>query len=109
MTQGKTFGKIIRDRRQELGFSQREIASKIKKENGEQISPQYQNDIEFDRRDPPSDDMIEQYAKVLELPKESLILAAGRVPPDVRKFAADNPLKAHQFIMAFRKKTQGSS
>lgn len=108
MTQDKTFGRIIRERRQELGISQKELASKIRKDNGEVISPQYQNDIEFDRRDPPSHNMIEQYAKILGLPKESLILAAGRVPPDVRRFAADNPVKAQQFIQAFRKRTRGN-
>lgn len=107
MAPPKTFGQIIRDKRQEMSLSQKELAAKIKKDNGDAISPQYQNDIEFDRRDPPSESMIEQYAEILQLPKESLILAAGKVPSDLRKFAADNPEAAQQVFQAFRRKQQG--
>jgi len=106
MAPAKTFGQIIRERRQELGLSQKELAAKIKKDNGEAISPQYQNDIEFDRRDPPSEKMIAQYAELLKLHKESLILAAGRVPTDLREFAAHNPEKAQEVFQLFRKKKQ---
>lgn len=104
MAPSKTFGQIIRDKRQDMGLSQKDLAARIKKDNGEAISPQYQNDIEFDRRDPPSESIIEQYAKILLLPKESLILAAGRVPSELREFAADNPEGAQQVYHAFRKR-----
>src|SRR6266571_5727778 len=104
MAPPKSFGQIIRDKRQEMGISQKELAAKIKKDNGEPISPQYQNDIEFDRRDPPSESMIEQYAVILKLPKESLILAAGKVPSDLRELAADNPEKTQRALQLFRKK-----
>lgn len=102
----KTFGQIIRDKRQELGLSQKELANKIRKEDGSSISPQYENDIEFDRRDPPSEDMIRQYAKILGLPVEALILAAGRVPADLRSFAARRPDQAQEVFQAFRKKAE---
>ncbi len=106
MVEKKTFGQIIRERRQELSISQKELASKIKKEDGMQISPQYENDIEFDRRDPPSEDMIRQYAKALDLHAEALILAAGRVPEEIRNIAARSPERAQQVFQAFRKKPQ---
>ena|SRR2546422_11629160 len=107
MAPTKTFGQIIREKRQELGISQKELATKIKKENGEAISPQYQNDIEFDRRDPPSEFMIEQYATALKLDKDYLILVAGKVPADVRKLASENPEKAQHVFQVFRRKSKG--
>lgn len=102
----KTFGQIIKEQRQKLGISQKQLASKIKKEDGESISPQYQNDIEHDRRNPPSEFIIEQYAKHLELPKDYLILAAGVIPDDVRKIAIKDPEKAKEILKAFRKSHQ---
>lgn len=106
MTDKRTFGQIIREKRQALGMSQKELASKIKKEDGTPISPQYQNDIEFDRRDAPSETMIRQYAKILDLPVDGLILAAGRVPEDVRHLAASDPNSAAQVFQMFRKKSK---
>lgn len=106
MTENKTFGQIIREKRQELGISQKELASKIEKEDGSSISPQYENDIEFDRRDAPSEDMIRQYAKILGLHVDALLLAAGKVPDELRHFAARSPEKAQQVFQAFRKKSQ---
>ena len=100
----KTFGQMIREKRQALGLSQKELASQITKEDGSPISPQYENDIEFDRREPPSERMIEQYAKILGFPVDGLILAAGKVPEDVRSMAAEWPEEARQVFRAFRKK-----
>lgn len=105
MIEKKTFGQIVREKRQELGISQKELASRIKKEDGSAISPQYENDIEFDRRDAPSEEMIRQYAKVLGLPVDALILAAGKVPDELRHFAARSPEKAQLVFQAFRKKS----
>lgn len=48
----ETFGKIVSAARKELGISQKDLAAKIVKEDGETISPQYLNDIEHDRRNP---------------------------------------------------------
>ena len=101
--QKKTFGQMIREKRQALGLSQKELASQIKKEDGSSVSPQYQNDIEFDRRDPPSELMIKQYAKFLDFPVDSLFLAAGKVPKDVKAFATERPEEARNVFRAFRK------
>ena len=46
----QTFGKAIADARKALKISQKELAYKILKEDGEPITPQYLNDIERDRR-----------------------------------------------------------
>ena len=49
----KTFGTIISEARRAAGLSQKELAAKVKKEDGQPISAQYLNDIEHDRRNPP--------------------------------------------------------
>ena len=100
----KTFGQIIGTARKALGFSQKELAAKTQKEDGGPISPQYLNDIEHDRRDPPSEFIIDQLAKNLKLSKEHLIAAAGLWPPDLRdRLAGADPKKVEEAFTAFRK------
>jgi transcriptional regulator with XRE-family HTH domain len=100
----KTFGQIIAEARKALGLSQKDLAAKTRKEDGEPISPQYLNDIEHDRRDPPSNFIIEDLAKNLKLSKEHLMAAAGLWPPDLRdKLAGADPKKIEEAFTAFRK------
>ncbi|MCB1783974.1 MAG: helix-turn-helix transcriptional regulator [Alphaproteobacteria bacterium] len=47
-----TFGGLISETRKGKGISQKELAAKILKEDGEAIAPQYLNDIEHGRRTP---------------------------------------------------------
>jgi transcriptional regulator with XRE-family HTH domain len=83
-----TFGKMISGARKVLGISQKTLASRIKKEDGEPISAQYLNDIEHDRRNAPSEFLISQLAKELTLSKDHLCLAAGTIPADVKENVA---------------------
>ncbi len=99
----KTFGMIISDARKAIGMSQRELAAKIKKEDGSAISPQYLNDVEHDRRNPPSEHIIAQMAALLDISKDLLCAAAGTLPDDLRKLAATNPDKFEKAFLAFRK------
>ena len=99
----KTFGKTISDARKDLGISQKELASRIKKDDGVEISAQYLNDIEHDRRNPPSEEIIEQFAEELNLDKDVLCLIAGTVPKDVQNLSKENPEKAKDFFKAFRR------
>ena len=100
----KTFGQIIAEARKALGISQKDLAATIHKEDGEPISPQYLNDIEHDRRNPPSEFIIEQLARHLKRSKEHLIAAAGLWPPDLRdKLAGSDPKKVEEAFTAFRK------
>jgi transcriptional regulator with XRE-family HTH domain len=98
----KSFGQIIREQRMKLGMSQKQLASKIKKEDGESISAQYQNDIEHNRRNPPSEFLIEQYAKHLDLPVDYLMVAAGSVPSDIRERAIKDPKVAEAIQETFK-------
>ena len=100
----KTFGQIIAEARKALGISQKDLAAKVRKEDGAAISPQYLNDIEHDRRDPPGAFLIVQLAKELKLSKEHLTAAAGRWPADILdKLAGADPKKVEEAFTAFRK------
>ena len=106
----KTFGQIIADARKSIGLSQKDLAARTHKEDGKPISPQYLNDIEHDRRDPPSKFIIERLAKNLRLSKEHLIAAAGLWPPDLRdKLAGADPKKVEEAFTAFRKALKDKS
>ena len=84
----KTFGAILSEARKAKGMSQKELAAKVRKEDGQAISPQYLNDIEHDRRNPPSEFLIGQIAELLGGDKDTLCLAAGTIPSDLMKMAA---------------------
>ena len=100
----KTFGQVVTEARKALRISQKDLAGRILKENGEPISAQYLNDIEHNRRDPPSEFLVEQFARHLKLLKEPLIAAAGRYPADLRDtIAGADPRAVQQAFAAFRK------
>jgi transcriptional regulator with XRE-family HTH domain len=99
-----TFGQVIADARKKLGLSQKELAARIKKEEGGAISPQYLNDIERDRRNPPSEFLIEQFAKELKLSREYLILAAGTLPEELKKIlTGSDPQAVEKAFKVFRR------
>jgi len=108
ITSMKTFGTVLSEARKAKGISQKELATKVKKEDGQAISPQYLNDIEHDRRNPPSEFIIGQIAKQLDFDKDTLCLAAGTVSSDLMKMAASQPDKIEQAFKAFRKTVKGN-
>jgi transcriptional regulator with XRE-family HTH domain len=80
-----TFGRAIATARKAKGLSQKDLAAKIRKEDGTTISPQYLNDIEHDRRSPTSDHLILQFAHVLERDAGYLFVLAGKIPEEIRR------------------------
>jgi transcriptional regulator with XRE-family HTH domain len=99
----KTFGTLISEARRAKGLSQKDLAAKVKKEDGQAISAQYLNDIEHDRRNPPSEFLIAQIAEHVDLSKDILCIAAGTIPNDLQKMAATQPQKVEQAFKAFRR------
>ena len=100
-----SFGQIIVDARKRLGISQKQLAERIRKEDGEAISPQYLNDIERDRRNPPSEHLITQFSKELGLSKTYLLAATGALPEELRQLVKDSsPEAVERAFQAFRKK-----
>ncbi len=100
-----TFGRFIAERRKSLGLSQKELAARIKKEDGTPISPQYLNDIEHDRRNPPPDYLLVQFADALKLPQDELFFRAGQLPADLQVDRYP-PEKVRAALKAFRKRLQ---
>jgi transcriptional regulator with XRE-family HTH domain len=101
-----TFGRAIASKRKEIMLSQKELAARILKEDGEPITPQYLNDIEHDRRNPSSDHIVQQFAEQLNLPSDYLYYLAGRIPADVlgKKLS---PQDVSKFMTAFRRSVTG--
>ena len=97
-----TFGAKIAEARKALGLSQKDLAAKILKEDGQPISAQYLNDIEHDRRNPPSEDMIKQFAKNLNIEREVLFYLAGKLTEDMKRTSVE-PEKIVAAYQAFRK------
>lgn len=96
-----TFGQAISEARKSKQLSQKQLASLILKDDGSPISPQYLNDIERDRRNPPGEYLISQFAKILEVPEEYFYFLAHQIPPKYRQFAPDNPVQIQQAFEAF--------
>lgn len=88
-----TFGGMIATARKKKGLSQRELASRLKKRDSDQesISAQYLNDIEHDRRNPPSEHFIGQLARELGIPKDRLCLIAGTLPEQDQETISNAP------------------
>lgn len=101
----QSFGKRIANARKTLSLSLKELASRIKKEDGEPISPQYLNDIEHDRRQPDSPHLIEQFAAVLNIQAELLYFEAGKLTTDSLQVNADEKTIVEAY-KAFRKVIQ---
>lgn len=103
-----TFGEVVSEARRTKGLSQKELASLVKKEDGQAISAQYLNDIEHARRNPPSEFLIGQFAQALGVSKDVLCLAAGTVPLDLQKLVTAQPGKVEEAFKAFRKAVKGT-
>lgn len=102
-TEPVTFGKYIANARKRRQMSQKELASRIRREEDDSpISPQYLNDIERDRRNPTSDHLIQQFAKVLDVDPDYLSYLAGTFPEEIRrKNLSEEAVK--QVFHAFRR------
>jgi transcriptional regulator with XRE-family HTH domain len=96
-----TFGKAIAEARKLKQLSQKQLASMILKEDGTAISPQYLNDIERDRRNPPGDYLISQFSEILDVPEEYFYFLAHEIPPKYREVAPDNPAQVLEAFEAF--------
>jgi transcriptional regulator with XRE-family HTH domain len=99
----KTFGTLISEARRAKGLSQKDLASKVKKEDGQPISAQYLNDIEHDRRNPPSELLIAQIAALTDVSKDFLCIAAGTIPDDLQRIARSQPAKVEHAFKVFRR------
>ena len=101
-----TFGEAITQARKEKELSQKQVAAGTLKEDGQAISAQYLNDIEHDRRNPPSEFIVRQLADALDLDLDYLLFLAGRFPSDVLEMSRDQE-GVKTAMMAFRRSLSG--
>ena len=100
-----SFGSAIASARKNKGWSQKELAAKIIKEEDEApITPQYLNDIEHNRRSPTSNHIVNQFARVLNIDAEILFAVIGMLPEKERKLVSKStPGAVGDAFVAFRK------
>ena len=79
------FGQTVRTRRKQRGYSFKDFAQWCG------ISQTYLSLIERGLIAPPIDDKIRQMADLLAMHRDDLMYLAGRLPPDVRRIAQDQP------------------
>ncbi|HEV2160665.1 MAG TPA: helix-turn-helix transcriptional regulator [Stellaceae bacterium] len=103
----RTFGGAISQKRKQLGLSQKQLAARIQREEGGQISPQYLNDIEHDRRNPSSDHIIGEFARELSLKPDYLYVLAGRIPTRLRDLTFSEQQVDRLVAAAYRRGTSG--
>lgn len=102
-----TFGQAVAEARKRADLTQRDLAARIKKEDGAPISPQYLNDLERDRRNAPSEWLLKQFAQELNLPEEYLTYLAGQIPRDLRD-ESYSPKQVEEAFKAFRRELRRS-
>jgi transcriptional regulator with XRE-family HTH domain len=98
----ESFGGALATARKAAGLSQKEVADTVLKDDGTSISPQYLNDLEHNRRNPPSEHLTRQLAGVLGLSLDYLSFLAGQLPDDFRGAAA-SPEQVDRAFVAFRR------
>ena len=103
-----TFGEAITRARKDKKLSQKQVAAGTLKEDGQAISAQYLNDIEHDRRNPPSEYIVRQLADTLDLDLDYLLFLAGRFPADVLEMSRDQE-GIKTAMKAFRSSLRGKS
>lgn len=72
-----SFGDRLSNARAKAGLTQKQLAMRVG------VSPQYLNDIEHDRRNPPSERVMDEISWALNIDTDILCLWAGVIPPDI--------------------------
>lgn len=99
-----TIGRTIIAARKRIGMSQKDLAASVLKEDSTPISAPYLNDIEHDRRNPPSPHLLREFARVLGLSYEYLLFLSGELPDDVRRDTDDiSPEDVEAAFQSFRR------
>jgi transcriptional regulator with XRE-family HTH domain len=102
----RTFGEVIAEARKKANLTQRQLAARIKTEEGRGISGPYLNDIEHNLRHPPRGFLLEQFARELDLDVDLLYFLAKQIPIDVdpSKVSEEQAVAAYR---AFRRELKG--
>src|SRR5579859_2545832 len=99
----RSFGEVVSRLREQRGLSQKELAARLVKEDGSPISPQYLNDIERDRRQPPGSLLLGQMARHLGVTLDALEVMAGRIPESLQGLRFEDPKRIDRAVGAFNR------
>jgi transcriptional regulator with XRE-family HTH domain len=88
--EGRNFGGEIARLRVDRGYTIREFAKKVIKEDQKPMSASYLCDIEQGRKNPPSVVVIRRMAEELEADFDRLMDLAERTPPDIKEMLQGN-------------------
>lgn len=104
--QMRIFGEVIAEARKKANLTQRQLAARIKTEEGRPISGPYLNDIEHNLRHPPRGYLLEQFARQLDLDVDLLYFLAKQMPIDLdtSKVSEEQAVAAYR---AFRRELKG--
>jgi len=101
----QTLGQFIVERRKELGLAGREVVAEVRNSEGKPISIPFLVDLEHDRRKP-SDEVLEQLAKVLKVDSDVLYFLAGRFPADLSATTVNSAQELAAGWKAFRREVK---
>jgi len=87
------FGDMLRQLRRTAQLTQRDVAAKVG------IDFTYLSKLENDRDAPPGEETIRKLASVLHADTERLLAAAGKMPPELKRRATEDP----RFAMLLRR------
>jgi len=101
----KSFGQVLTEARKRAGLTQKEVAERLRREDGRPVDAPYLNAVEHDRRLPPTNFLIEQFAKIVGISADILFYHAGRMPTDLTEDIEHERVEAAW--QAFRKAFKG--
>jgi len=94
-------GDVINRSRRARRLTLRQLAEKVRKKDGQSISPQYLNDIELNRRIP-SPQVLGELGRELELELDTLLMLAKAGETVVREYLEEYPKEEAEVIQLFR-------
>jgi len=87
-----SFGRLLREKRVEKGFSLRKFAEAVG------VSPTYLSQVEQENVQPPTADRVKRMAELLEENPDEWIALAGRVPEDLPKIIQKQPTEMPELL-----------
>lgn len=96
------FGEYVRKARIDRRLTLKQVADKILKEDGSEISPQYLNDLEHDRRSPATT-LIKQFAQQLDLEYDYLTVLVAQDRYAQLAPGNSSPEQVKRALVAYRK------
>lgn len=87
-----SFGRLLRDKRVEKGFSLRKFAELVG------VSPTYLSQVEQGNAQPPTADRVKRMAELLGDNPDEWIALAGRVPGDLSRIIQEQPTEMPELL-----------